>query len=161
MIPTAILRDVGCHPNTTPTRDGRVRVVADVMLTDVKRSGVDTTVRELRVLFENAHVHMAVIVDGDVLLGVVDRADVLPEHHDEMLARHLGGDGPSGVVGPDTALTDAWETLLTSGRRRLAVVGPDGTLLGLLCLKHGRQGFCSDRDIHARRVESGRTEATG
>lgn len=154
MMPTAIMVDVGAHPNAALERDGRPRVVADVMLTQIKRSGLDTTVRELRALFENSHVHMAVIVDGDVLAAVVDRTDVLPEHDDDMPARHLGGLCDARVVGPDTALTQGWQALLASGRRRLAVVAPDGTLLGLLCLKRSRQGFCSNHDIEARRVES-------
>jgi hypothetical protein len=38
-----------------------------------------------------------------------------------------------------------------TGRRRLAVVDEDGTLLGLLCLKATGLGFCSDDAIAQRR----------
>ena len=38
-----------------------------------------------------------------------------------------------------------------AGARRLAVVDEHGDLLGLLCLKQRRAGFCSDDDVRARR----------
>jgi hypothetical protein len=37
-----------------------------------------------------------------------------------------------------------------SGRRRLAATSNDSTLLGLLCLKAGGLGFCSDADVANR-----------
>ncbi len=37
-----------------------------------------------------------------------------------------------------------------TGRRRAAVTSDDGTLLGPLCLKASRAGFCSDQDVRAR-----------
>ena len=40
--------------------------------------------------------------------------------------------------------------MTTTGRRRAAVTSADGRLLGLLCLKASRAGFCSDQDVHAR-----------
>ena len=39
--------------------------------------------------------------------------------------------------------------MIMTGRRRAAVTGADGLLLGLLCLKASRAGFCSDQDIRA------------
>ena len=36
---------------------------------------------------------------------------------------------------------------------RLAVVDPHGVLLGLLCLKRSRRGFCSAEDVAARERE--------
>ena len=40
--------------------------------------------------------------------------------------------------------------MIMTGRRRAAVTGADGRLLGLLCLKVSRTGFCSDQDVRAR-----------
>jgi hypothetical protein len=40
--------------------------------------------------------------------------------------------------------------LIERGLRRLAVIDHDGTLLGLMCLKRSRTGFCSDEDVASR-----------
>jgi hypothetical protein len=40
--------------------------------------------------------------------------------------------------------------MTATGRRRAAVVSDDGRLLGLLCLKASRAGFCSAQDVRAR-----------
>jgi hypothetical protein len=40
--------------------------------------------------------------------------------------------------------------MTATGRRRAAVTSADGRLLGLLCLKASRAGFCSDQDVRAR-----------
>jgi FdhD protein len=40
--------------------------------------------------------------------------------------------------------------MTATGRRRAAVTSADGRLLGLLCLKASRRGFCSDQDVRAR-----------
>jgi cupin superfamily acireductone dioxygenase involved in methionine salvage len=44
------------------------------MVTDVKVHDAGTTVREMRALFADEHVHAAVIVEDGRLLAVVDRA---------------------------------------------------------------------------------------
>ena len=113
--------------------------VADAMLTDVKVHDARTTVRELRVLFADEHVHAAVIVEDGALLAVVERAD-LETAGDDALAWHLGA-RRRRVIAPDADLALAKRFMLASGRRRLAVVGRDGKLHGLLCLKRSRLGF--------------------
>ena len=57
------------------------------------------------------------------------------------------------MIGPDVELEQAWQRMLDADRRRLAVVGPDGTLRGLLCLKRTRRGFCSNRDVRSRALD--------
>ena len=54
------------------------------------------------------------------------------------------------TVSASDALPTATEMLLRDGRRRLAVVDDCGRLLGLLCLKRDRTGFCSDEGIRRR-----------
>lgn len=119
------------------------------MITDVKLSNVDTTVGEIRALFVNEHVHSAVIVSDGRLAAVVDRTDVADFYSDDLLAVAVGC-RTGRVVAPDADLQAARAALLGSGRRRLAVVERDGRLLGLLCLKRTRRGFCSNSDVHAR-----------
>ena len=121
------------------------------MLTEVKVHRATTTVREIRALFDNEHVHAAVIVEDGQLLAVVDRAD-LEAAADDALALPLGG-RRRRVIAPDTDLGLAKRRMLACGRRRLAVVGRDGQLQGLLCLKRSRAGFCSNRDVRARSAE--------
>ncbi len=125
------------------------RTVADAMITNVKLSNAATTVRELRGLFHDEHVHAAVIVEDGVLLAVVDRVDVEGNERDDAVAVYLGCQ-QARVVAPDVDLEEARQFLLASGRRRLAVVADDGRFRGLLCLKRTRKGFCSNRDVRAR-----------
>jgi CBS-domain-containing membrane protein len=49
-----------------------------------------------------------------------------------------------------TSADAARELLIERGLRRLAVVNHDSTLLGLMCLKRSRTGFCSDEDVASR-----------
>jgi CBS domain-containing protein len=119
------------------------------MLTDAKLHHARTTVREIRALFADEHVHAAVIVEDGTLLAVVERADLETASNEDTLAWHLGG-RRGRVIGPDADLALAKRLMLTSGRRRLAVIDRDGKLRGLLCLKRSRSGFCSDRDVRAR-----------
>jgi CBS domain-containing protein len=110
---------------------------------------VSTTVGELRAFFRDDHVHMALLVDGGKLVAAVEPAD-LESHRDETPARLLVHPG-ARTIDSHTAAAEAEETMRRSRRRRLAVVGDDGTLLGLLCLKASRTGFCSDDDVGQRR----------
>src|SRR5919206_425323 len=54
------------------------------------------------------------------------------------------------TVAPEVPLADVHELLLRTGRRRLAVVDGAGRLLGLLCLKRRRTGYCSDAGVAER-----------
>ena len=47
-------------------------------------------------------------------------------------------------------LAEVRRAMTSTGRRRAAVTSADGRLLGLLCLKASRAGFCSDQDVRAR-----------
>jgi hypothetical protein len=49
---------------------------------------------------------------------------------------------------------------MSTGRRRLAVIDAQQRLLGLLCLKRTRDGFCSEQDLQSRQAET-RRSATG
>jgi predicted transcriptional regulator len=123
--------------------------VADVMLTVPALHPASTTVGELRAFFADEHVHMALIVGDHDLLGTVERADLamdLGDHAPVLEIASLDG----RTIGPDVGVEDALETMRSAERRRLAVVGDDSGLVGLLCLKANGRGFCSDRDVSAR-----------
>lgn len=51
------------------------------------------------------------------------------------------------------SVADVRQKMIATGRRRVAVTSADGRLLGLLCLKASRAGFCSDADVRARALD--------
>jgi CBS domain-containing protein len=108
-----------------------------------------TTVGQLRTFFEDDHVHVALLVDAGTLIGTVERPDLLRELEDRVPARAIARlDGRA--VRPDMPVTDALAVMRCSGRRRLPVTTDDWRLLGLLCLKASRYGFCSDTGVNSR-----------
>ena len=54
------------------------------------------------------------------------------------------------TVPAEANLAEVRRAMTETGRRRAAVTSADGRLLGLLCLKASRAGFCSDQDVRAR-----------
>lgn len=126
--------------------------VADVMVHHPKLCDEDTTVGEVRLLFAGDHVHAVLITSGPRLLAVIERADLGPEASSSASAARLGR-LTERVIAPTASADTALRQMIAAGRRRLAVVGPDGTLLGLLCLKRSGTGFCSDENVYQRQVE--------
>ncbi|GAA1450591.1 hypothetical protein GCM10009641_83280 [Mycobacterium cookii] len=117
---------------------------------------------EVRRVFDSSHVHMVLLTAsgrvGEPLLGTLVRGDLPP-----------AGVGAAGTalaharlegrtVGAATPAEDARRAMHAAGDRRLAVIDPDGRLLGLLCLKRSGEGFCTDAGVASRRAA--RTDAT-
>lgn len=123
-------------------------VVADVMLRSPKLCGTDTTVGQAREHLFDQHVHALLVVEGGVLVAVVERAD-LPGAAAADPVWPLGRLAGRVVAAGDD-LARATRTMAEQGRRRLAVVDGDGRLVGLLCRKRSGLGFCSDDGVAAR-----------
>jgi CBS domain-containing protein len=126
------------------------RTAGEAMLTAPVRHPVSATVGEMRDFFGDDHVHAALIVSpAGYLRAVVERDDIAgcrdPEAAAAPLGRLAGRTAPPGA-----SLAEVYRAMSAAGRRRVAVTGADGRLLGLLCLKASRTGFCSDRDVRAR-----------
>lgn len=121
--------------------------VAEAMLRAPKLLDHTATVTQVRELFRDDHVHVALVVAGAVLVSVVERPDLdgLPGGMPAWRAGRLTG----RVVRPDADLLETW-LAMRGHRRRLAVADGEGGLLGLLCLKRTGLGFCSDADVAAR-----------
>jgi CBS domain-containing protein len=130
--------------------DEVLRTVAEVMLRTPVRHPLYATVREIRDFFRDDHVHAALIVSSaGYLEAVVERDDIAGCQALDAAAAPLGR--LAGRTVPAWAsLAEVSRTMTATGRRRAAVTGADGRLLGLLCLKASRAGFCSDHDVRAR-----------
>ncbi|MCW2540084.1 MAG: hypothetical protein JWN95_1809 [Frankiales bacterium] len=124
--------------------------VAEAMVTSPKTHRPDSKLAEISALFNDDHVHLALVValDGR-LITTIERADLGPARSPETTAPELGT-LVGRTVGPMEPLAAATSTLLRTGRRRMAVVGESGRLLGLLCLKRDGTGYCTDEGIRAR-----------
>lgn len=131
------------------------RTVGSAMIHRPKVCDPSTTVAHLREQFEDDHVHCVLVVDGDgTLLAVVEPVDLLAVHPGAPASEVGRLEGR--VVTPGADLSETWGSMEVEHRRRLAVVGPGGALLGLLCLKRSGRGFCSDSDVASRAAELGR-----
>jgi CBS domain-containing protein len=142
--------------------DEVVRTAAEAMLTTPFRHPSCATVAEIRDFFRDDHVHAALIVGpAGYLKAVVERDDIarclVPDAPAAPLGRLAGRTVPAGA-----RLADVRRAMAATERRRAAVTSADGRLLGLLCFKASRTGFCSDRDVRARaRGETGPASVSG
>ena len=114
---------------------------------------------------DDDHVHMLLLTDRGRLVGTLLRSD-LPGEIEVADEDGLGAQAalPYAVMAGRTVASQrsAEETrrlLVRGSQRRLAVVEPNGGLLGLLCLKRQLTGFCSDADVAARGHDKASREA--
>ncbi len=127
--------------------------VSDVMLRHPKVLDAQATVDQARAALTDDHVHMVLLTEGSTLVGTLVRTD-LPHP----IQRSDQGSGPAlpwstlrdRTVPSATSADTVNKLLIERGLRRLAVIDHDGTLLGLMCLKRSRTGFCSDEDGASR-----------
>ena len=130
--------------------DKVLRTAAEAMLTTPARHPPSATVNEIRDFFRDDHVHAALIVSpAGYLQAVVERDDIAgcpaPDAAVAPLGRLAGRTVPAGA-----SLAEVHQGMIATGRRRAAVTSADGRLLGLLCLKASRTGFCTEQDVRAR-----------
>ena len=137
--------------------------VRDATLTTPKTHPASVTIGQIRAFFTDDHVHAALIVDSNGrLLATLERGDLDAELPLTALAAPFGA-LTGRTIDPDNPLDAAYQQLLHHGRRRLAVTRADGTLVGLLCLKHSLAGFCTSQNVADRghqaraRIPSGKT----
>ena len=130
--------------------DEVVPTAAEAMITTPARHLPSATVGEIRDFFRDDHVHAALIVSpAGYLEAVVERDDIAGCQGRDAAAAPLGRlEGRTVPTG--ASLAEVRRAMITTGRRRAAVISDDGRLLGLLCLKASRTGFCSDQDVRAR-----------
>jgi hypothetical protein len=125
--------------------------VSEVAVTCPRIHPSTATVGDMRELFLDDHIHMALIVDEGRLVAAVQRGDLGPGLADRVPAR-LIGTLVGRTVQPWVSSSVTLASMKATRTRRLAVTGEDGSLLGLLCLKSTGRGFCSDADVAGRRL---------
>ncbi len=123
--------------------------VDQLMISRPKTLPSSATVGLVRAAFANDHVHVMLLTDGGTLRGAVIREDLVdvPDDASALAASTLVG----RTIAPSASMQQAHQILAETAARRLAVIDENGTLLGLLCLKRRRNGYCSEADLEARR----------
>ena len=141
--------------------DEVLRTAVEVMLRAPTRHPLSATVGEIRDFFRDDHVHAALIVSpAGYLEAVVERDDIAGCQALDAVAAPLGRlAGRTAPAGASVA--EVSRAMAATGRRRAAVTSADGQLLGLLCLKASRAGFCSDQDVRARALDKPDPAAVG
>lgn len=127
----------------------RVHQALDVMISTPKTSPARASVDDVRAVMADDHVHMVLLTDGDKLCGTLVRTD-LPSAGSGQEPALRWAVLPGRTVPPEAPAALVQARLIRYKLRRLAVIDADHTLLGLVCLKRSRSGFCSDADVAAR-----------
>lgn len=119
------------------------------MITEPKTLPADASIRSVRAAFDDEHVHRVLLTEAGILHGTLLREDLpslaAPTGHALAWATLQGR-----TIGPAEPESVAYRYLISADQRRIAVVDTDRRLLGLLCLKRDRRGFCTVADIRAR-----------
>lgn len=128
--------------------------VRDAMLRHPTVHPADLTLGQARTIFDtSAKTHLLLLVEDGVLLAAVTRDDV-PDALDARTSALPAASVASlhgRTTGPDVPVGPLRDAMADSGLRRIAVVDDDMHLLGLLCLKKGLDGFCTDEGVQAMR----------
>jgi CBS domain-containing protein len=147
-----IARSVIAAPNDESMARGPAgigRTVREAMIHHPKTCSPNASLADLHNLFDDPHVHAALVVDpAGTLVSVVERVDLV----------NVGPTDPASSYGclsercinADASLQRTQQAMSAAGRRRLAVIDGGRRLVGLLCLKASGRGFCSDHDVRAR-----------
>lgn len=131
-----------CDHRKIANAAGAALLVRDVMVAHPKTMPVTATVADVRRTFANPHVISALLVDGPMFAGVINRDAIPATASDDAGARAFARrDVPT--ITPDMPVADAVVVLDSNAERRLVVLAADGaTLAGLVCLDESRSGFC-------------------
>lgn len=125
--------------------------VAEAMVTIPRTWPEDLTLADAHDAFTDPKIHLLLLTRAGRLVTTVLRSDLPargPERADEQARRF--GSCAGRVTAPHVLLDEAEAWMRAAGQRRLAVIGPDDQVLGLLCAKASGSGYCSDDDVRSR-----------
>ena len=118
------------------------RTVGEVMVRRPKTHPPDASVADVRRAFERPNVRTALLANGELFVGAVER-DGVPTGaaDDEPASRYLVA--TPVTVTPGMSMREAVELLDGRDEPRLIVLDEDGvTLRGLVCVNSRSTGFC-------------------
>ena len=121
--------------------EAAVLTVGEVMISRPKTLPLTATVAEARAMFENPSVRTALVVDDGRYAGELTRADLEGKDDGTVLADLAS---TTATVSQTDTVAAAMERMDAAGTDRLAVVEPDGTLRGLVCLSRSHGHLCTD-----------------
>ncbi len=152
--------------------------VHEAMTTGVVTTGPDVSLKDAAlVLAQNRISGMPVVDDGGVVVGVLSEADILAKESlvergrrgfmrrlldppDPWVASRFGAvtvgeamSAPAEVIGPESELAAAATRMLESAINRLPVVGPGGTLIGLISRGDLVRAFARSDEEILREIE--------
>ncbi|HSD03422.1 MAG TPA: CBS domain-containing protein [Gaiellales bacterium] len=122
--------------------EAAVMTVAEVMISRPKTLPVTATVADARRMFENPSVRTALVAEDGRYTGELTRADIAGA--DDAAPISTVAAPAAGTVAQTETVAAALERMDAAGTDRLAVVDPDGTLRGLVCLSRSHGHLCTD-----------------
>ena len=130
------------HPHHPKIADFGDLLVREVMVSRPKTMPATATLADVRRTFANPRVISALLVDGTLFAGLINRSDVPPDAPDTARARDFARTEVP-TINPEARVAEAVAVLDVNGDRRLVVLDDDGeTLAGLICLDESRDTFC-------------------
>ena len=116
--------------------------VGEVRIAKPKTLPTDTTVGDVRRVFENPSVRTVLLADGGTFRGAIERDLVPADAPAEGAALPYAQSEPATVT-PAMSIPEAIDLLDSREEPRLIVLDEDGTTLrGLLCFNRSSSGFC-------------------
>jgi CBS domain-containing protein len=116
--------------------------VGEVMIAKPKTLPADTTVGDVRRVFENPSVRTVLLAENGTFRGAIERDLVPADAPAERAARPYAQVEPVTVT-PAMSIPEAIDLLDSREEPRLIVLDEDGTTLrGLLCFNRSSSGFC-------------------
>jgi tRNA-Thr(GGU) m(6)t(6)A37 methyltransferase TsaA len=128
---------------STHARERARPCVRDVMCLDPRTVPHHATIGEVRQLFDNPRIRVALLVQHGTCIGVIGRGNIEATARDEDAAGSIAR--TPETIPAEASLAQAHRALVGHATGRLVVVDEHGKLQGLLCLKHSGTGFCSKR----------------
>jgi CBS domain-containing protein len=127
---------------TVAREDALTMAVGEVMIRAPKTLPADTSVGEVRRLFERPSIRTVLLTAGNAFAGAIERDGLPPDASDSAPARSYV-QPEAATATPRMPVSEAVKLLDGRGEPRLVVLDEDGvTLAGLLCVNTTGTGFC-------------------
>jgi len=125
----------------TPLDEAADLTAADVIHKRFSALPADATVAQVRHWFAaSSHRRMAFLADNGRYAGSITRDDLSGDLDPTRSAVHVARTGPT--IAPDAPAHAGYELAIATRAQRVPVVGPDGTLIGVIGVTDDLAAFC-------------------